>query len=256
MQKKQQYIKKKNLISKQLGIFFNPKNNIIIFDIGACEGLDSIKYSLQFPNSKIYSFEPLKGNIEIIKKNLVEYKIKNVNIVDKALSNKVSKEFFYVSSASAEKNEPDWNYGNKSSSLYEPNKELIQKHYKWLQFKKKIEVETTTIYEFCINKNIQTIDFIHMDVQGAELNVLDGAKKILNNILLIWLEVENIELYKNQPLKKEIENFMHQWGFKKLVDTVNYISGDQLYINKKLYIQKYGHTKFYKNFIKTKFRTK
>ena len=71
-----------------------------------------------------------------------------------------------------------------------------------------------------------------MDVQGAELMVLKGAQSILSRIGAIWLEVESVELYKGQPLKNVIELFMKKSGFVKLVDTVNDIAGDQLYVSR------------------------
>jgi hypothetical protein len=61
--------------------------------------------------------------------------------------------------------------------------------------------------------------------------VLKGAGTMLKNIRMIWMEVEAIELYKDQPLKNEVEEFMARNGFIKLKDTVDNISGDQLYIN-------------------------
>jgi hypothetical protein len=61
--------------------------------------------------------------------------------------------------------------------------------------------------------------------------VLEGAGSFLKNIKLIWMEVEAVELYKNQPLKNDVERFMQKNNFINILDTVNEVAGDQLYAN-------------------------
>src|ERR1017187_5671711 len=85
-------------IKEELFRYFSTDKVINIFDIGSCEGEDSIKYSLMFPNSKVYSFEPLKSNFEKAKKNIENYQLKNIYLFNEALSNKVGETDFYVSS--------------------------------------------------------------------------------------------------------------------------------------------------------------
>jgi precorrin-6B methylase 2 len=46
---------------------FNPK---VIFDIGANLGQSAIKYSKEFPNAKIYSFEPVDSTYTLLKRNV------------------------------------------------------------------------------------------------------------------------------------------------------------------------------------------
>lgn len=85
--------------------------------------------------------------------------------------------------------------------------------------------------KYVADKNIKSIDFAHIDVQGAELMVLEGAGSFLQNVKLIWMEVEAVELYKNQPLKNDVEAFMKKNNFINILDTVNSVAGDQLYAN-------------------------
>jgi hypothetical protein len=49
------------------------------------------------------------------------------------------------------------------------------------------------------------------------------------------MEVEAKPLYKDQPLKEDVEEFMTSRGFAKRLDTVGSISGDQLYVNTRFY---------------------
>jgi FkbM family methyltransferase len=227
-----EYIKYELPHQKKLLQLFDQNASLVIFDIGACECLDSIRYSLLFPNSEVYAFEPLPKNIESGKAYIEQYNRTNITLTQVALSNQEGTAKFFVSSGRPqhEKSSEDWDFGNKSSSLLQPDKTL--EAHDWLKFHEKIEVKTNTLASFCKLNFIESIDFIHMDVQGAELMVLQGATEYLKKVKSIWLEVEKISLYKDQPLKKDIELFMKVNNFVKIMDTVDRVAGDQFYVNK------------------------
>ena len=229
------YLKEPLPFSKQLGKYFSPRENMTIFDIGSCEGEDSIRLKKRFPNASVYTFEPLPDNVAKIKKNFAKYGHPADKIFQIALSDKNAKAEFYVSSGHPDHlpKTDDWDFGNKSSSLLAPKEHT--KTLEWIKFNKNVEVETVRLDTFCIANAVDSIDFIYMDVQGAELLVLEGAGKILQNVKAVWLEVEAIELYDKQPLKNDVEEFMAKHHFVRVMDTVDKISGDQLYIEKKLY---------------------
>ena len=212
--------------------FFNKKDPLIVFDIGACEAEDSIRYADLFPDAAIYAFEPRLDNYQKGQELIRQYNKTNIIFENIALSNKNGTAEFHLSEGEPEslRNDEHWNYGNKSSSLLPPSEEL-KKHTGWLTFEKKIIVQTKTLASYVSEKNISTIDFMHIDVQGAELMVLEGAGSFCNKVKIIWMEVEAIRLYKNQPLKDEVEYFMNNKNFINVLDTVNQVSGDQLYIN-------------------------
>ena len=71
-----------------------------------------------------------------------------------------------------------------------------------------------------------------MDVQGAELLVLQGANKMISKINTIWLEVEKIPLYEDQALKTDIETFLIEHNFECVLNKVNHIAGDQFWVEK------------------------
>lgn len=222
-------------IKLELLRFFKKDEVLVIFDIGACEAEDSIRYANLFPKSKVYAFEPRVDNFAKAKQLVHEYSKKNILLENIALSNENGTAEFYLSEGEPRdlKNNEDWDYGNKSSSLLPPSKEM-KVHAEWLSFNKKIEVKTKRLHDYVSDKNISGIDFMHLDVQGAELMVLQGAGNFLQYVKLIWMEVEQVKLYEDQPVKDDIERFMKSHGFLNILDTVNYLSGDQLYVNKEL----------------------
>ena len=222
---------------KLLLSILDKNENVIFFDIGACEGESSVRYARLFPKATIYTFEPLPSNFELVIKNIKQYKTDTIHPFQLCLSDKVGETIFHVSSGNPENaDEDNWNYGNKSSSLLAPEK--TTEVHSWLKFEEAITVKTTTLKQFCAENNIAHIDFIHMDVQGAELMVLQGAQDFIQHINMIWLEVEAVELYKGQPLKKDVENFMHNNGFIKLEDTVYTTAGDQFWARKEYILTK------------------
>jgi len=208
---------------------------LAIFDIGSCEGEDSIRYARLFPSARIWAIEPLPSNVELIKANLARYGVDRVEVVALALSDSAGRATFHVSSGRPDNAPPDvdWDFGNKSSSLLPPAEHL--RIHPWVHFDKSIEVETDRLDALAQRCGVTTIDYIHMDVQGAELSVLRGAGTLLDSVRVIWTEVEAKPLYQDQPLKGEVERFMRSRGFEKRLDTVGNVCGDQLYVNTRFY---------------------
>lgn len=73
-----------------------------------------------------------------------------------------------------------------------------------------------------------------MDVQGTELMVLAGAENYLSKVKMIWMEVEKVSFIKDSLLKMTLSNYMRKNEFVKIIDTVDNISGDQLYVSRLL----------------------
>jgi methyltransferase, FkbM family len=103
------------------------------------------------------------------------------------------------------------------SSLYPPNEPYLARFNNLpeaanLDFT--VGIETTTLDSFCQTEGIDEIDFLQVDVQGADLQVLEGASHILgSSILGIQIEVAFSELYVNQPLFADVDTYIRKQGF-------------------------------------------
>lgn len=100
-----------------------------------------------------------------------------------------------------------------TGSLYKPNVAVLNKFEQLdsvVQLQAQHAVKTVSIAALA---DLAELDMIKIDVQGAELDVFKGAAQRLDEVLVIWTEVEFIPLYENQPLFSEIEQYLRQRGF-------------------------------------------
>ena len=99
-----------------------------------------------------------------------------------------------------------------------------------VKFIDKIKLSTTRIDTLCKNYNITNINFIHIDIQGAELKALQSCGDILNNVDAINCEVNREQVYQGAPHVSEIDYFLEPYGFlRKYTDWMTRGWGDAIY---------------------------
>ena len=93
--------------------------------------------------------------------------------------------------------------------------------------------KTTTIDKLMEDTNlVGTVDFINIDIQGAELLALKGATKTLENTKSIYLEINDSHVYANCALTHEIDDYLSSFGFKRVEKELwqSHPWGDAFYI--------------------------
>jgi FkbM family methyltransferase len=101
-----------------------------------------------------------------------------------------------------------------TGSLFPPNSPLLKKFQRLAELAIPVaqhQVETTRLDDIA---EIERIDFLKMDIQGAELMALKSAEQKLKDTLVINVEVEFVELYKGQPLFADIDQYLRSQGFQ------------------------------------------
>lgn len=199
--------------------------NPIIFDIGCFNGNFSRK---------------LKKDLKLKKKNFYLFdanpnlKIKEFKYFNEVFSNKIGHRkfnlntFFPSSGSSLKKTIKDdklWNFSRRLITL-KFNKPFV-----------KINVKTNTLDNFCKIKKIKKVDLLKIDVEGSELDVLRGAKKLLNSVNIIQLEILQRKT-KFLHEKKKILILLKKYHFRmikeKIIPSVgilsNSISEDLLFV--------------------------
>ena len=100
-----------------------------------------------------------------------------------------------------------------TSSLYEPNLEGIS-DFEGLAESCKV-VATREVRTVRLDSAVEgPVDLLKLDVQGAELDVLQGAERLLGDVLVIHAEVEFFPLYRQQPLFDELFSFLRSHSFE------------------------------------------
>ena len=183
--------------------------NFNIIEIGALQVQDKKEpfYELldYFPSTKIIGFEIEKEVCDKMNSRARE----GVKYYQYALGKANEKRKLYIT------NHP------MCSSLYKPNEELIKlyNNFEVAYLKEEVEIDTISLDYFIDIHKIGNIDFIKIDVQGAELDIFQGASKTLKNVLKIVCEVEFIPHYENQPLFGDVCNYLieHDLMFNKFL---------------------------------------
>ena len=119
----------------------------------------------------------------------------------------------------------------QSSSVFEFGTHSIM--HPEIVYVDKIQQKTITIDTFFEKNNIDAskYNFWNFDIQGAELLALKGAIKSIQYAKVIYLEVNQNELYKGCGLIGEVDVFLSNYNFKRvLTNMTGWGWGDALYI--------------------------
>lgn len=188
---------------------------ITFFDVGAKDGVTDLKKLASL--TKVYAFE---ANPEEYTKLLHQKH-------DYALCN------FYNEALNDTPGFVEYRIANKASysSMLEFDKQKFQNHLGLMPFydqwtqdfstDKTICIKANTTDEFCRANNISYIDFLKLDTQGSELQILNGSDVLLKQILVIKCEITFIPVYKTQALFSSIDLFLREREFE-FVDCIFY----------------------------------
>lgn len=203
-------------------------SNSIFFEVGSHFGTDTEKMAKTTKN--IHCFDPDPRNTKMFKEVNLPVFLNEI-----AISNYDGTAIFYLSSGNVYEsvygptdndrvNGEDW---SASSSLREPKNHLNK--VPWVKFNSTKEVEVKRIDTYCKEKEIEFIDFIWMDVQGAEDLVIEGMGGMLDKTRFIYTEYDEEELYSGSPaLEKIISLLGENW------DVLEKYDNDVLFYNKKI----------------------
>ena len=196
-----------------------------ILDVGAAVGDTVVKYAELFPNAKIHAFEPFPESFETLHTRFR----RNSNIVlnKQALSDQFGGATMNVNKM------VDTNSMLKSKNIGATSD-------KSCETVGQIYIDTDTLDNYCFRNKIQKIDILKIDVQGFEIEVLNGAHNLLqdNAIKMVFVESYFEQQYVDQPLFHEIAAVLYKWGFvlQDLYDpyfsSSNILWCDALFINK------------------------
>lgn len=178
-------------------------------DVGANKGQFSVLCRYLFPHVRIFAFEPLP---DVARRCAIALGDARAQIYAHALGSRDSKSEFYVTERS------------DSSSLLRPG--TAQERAYGSRVAAAINVDVRRLDHVITSGDIERPALMKLDVQGAELDVLEGCGALLDNIDHIYLEGSFVDLYEGQPLITDIVRFLDRRGFAlRGIYNTSYTSG-------------------------------
>jgi len=178
----------------------------LIFDLGAHLGETAVLYAEKFPQAAIHSFEPSPKTFLALQAALKAYP--NVRPVNIALGDAMGTRTLHMNQSSGTDSLLSSAGQCSDAAMAELTKTVVE-----------VPVTMQTLDEYCRANDVQFIDLLKMDVQGFELHVLQGARRLLaeHAIALIYTEVSFESFYEGQPFFHEVYTRLIDQGFQ-LVD--------------------------------------
>ena len=163
----------------------------VVIDGGAYEGHWAVDFLEVFPNAKILMIEAQEDKREALEKICEQH-----TCID-----------FYIGLLSSEDNKALSFLQNETASHIEEHiAEDSAYAYQLLK--------TITLDSLLATKNLGLVNFLKLDVQGHEAEVIKGSIKTLGNVEFCLLEVTLLELAINSVLFIDIINQMNELGFQ------------------------------------------
>lgn len=160
----------------------------VIYDVGANIGIASLHLATLYPDARVYGFEPLPPNYEVCVLNF---------------QNLPQAEAFL------------WAVGSRSEvTAFECNEDPRGGHLQatpcnpHLQPQKRIDVQVYSIADLIQVQKLEPPEFLKIDVEGAELEVLRGMGEAVQSVKRIFVETHG------PTLKEECLKWMREHGFK------------------------------------------
>ena len=202
---------------------------MILFDVGAHHGQDSLNVTQHNPDVICYAFEPTPELARLLRiaaeaRNMKE----RYHVFEHAISDFDGEADFHMVEGDT-----------GSASLNEFSDNLSETWPGRNDFKvrgsKKVNVYRLDTWLPIFASDVTQIDHLHIDAQGCDLAVLKGLGEKLSMVQSGVVEVpqsEKVSLYKGQHTKQEAIDFLEQNGF--VIDKVtSQVNEDNLYFVRK-----------------------
>lgn len=182
---------------------------LVVFDIGSHNGWDGFRIKQKYPQAKVIAIEADKRLYD----KMIGHKFcKGIDVYNYAVCDKDGDVLFYHNNGARK----------GAGSILKPTQNILK--FEGMSFSEPEKVPCTRLDTFCTNNNIQSIDVIHMDIQGAEYEALVGLGSLRPR--MIFLEVTNSKIYENIKPAKDI---LLSLNYTKIpVDDITL--GDELWI--------------------------
>jgi len=171
------------------------KDDSIVFDIGANIGYYSIVAANKAKHGEVHAFEPISSTFHALQQNIILNNLKNVIVNQNGVSNAPGIYDYYISSTD-----------NSGMSGMQPS-ENFSGHIE--------KIQTITIDQYSTDRNLSSVDFVKIDIEGNELNALMGMKNTLTKFKpVLFIEILNEHLTNYHATADDVFEYLNPMGYQ------------------------------------------
>lgn len=187
----------KNLGQKLEYRIVMPEAKVMVY-AGACKGEKLGTYVRYMPNAKIYCIEPVEENLERLRINLEQIKVKDPN----AINVEIVKAAVWVAA------------GKKELRIYKSSFQhsFYEKLNRIKDYRETREVDTIDFAEYL--KQFESVDYLRMDIEGAEYPVLIRCfeQGVMDRVKYLNIELHAHKIPLVKGLDAKLNNYLISWG--------------------------------------------
>ncbi len=168
----------------------------VMLDVGGNIGTSALFYDKLNPRAKIYCFEPHTATFNRAKENLQLNNNINIRLLNQGLGDKQSELKLYE----VNPNNPGMN-------------RIIKGEHEFPY----TVIDIDTVDHFMEKENLQSLDFIKIDVEGFESAVLKGGVDSISKYKpVLFIELDDDNLRENDSSAREMITFINSMGYHKI----------------------------------------
>lgn len=155
------------------------KDGDVFFDVGANIGLFSLYLKQIYPKLECHLFEPFPTLYKCLNLTVKNSKIENFHVSNFALCNENKELEFFVDTFN------DGGHSLKSESISHRSKKG-----------ESVKAQGKKLDSFIVENNISRLDFIKVDIQGAEIEFLKGARESIKKLrpkMMVEINNDNLQ---------------------------------------------------------------
>ena len=210
------------------------KDGDVVFDVGANIGIFGVRAMQKAKNVRVYCFEPIPDIVKVLSKNAVLHGNGYMHVLPYGISNdNTNATFTYfpntpaLSTLHPQQWEADPTAFQRAVKGTMRNPPENMRWMKWIPLmfsgiiakqlvkgKKMVSCELKTLSSIIESQNIQKIDLLKIDCEGAEWDVLTGIKEA------DWFKIKSIviEVHDTENRVQKVKELFSQKGFTRIID--------------------------------------
>jgi FkbM family methyltransferase len=191
----------------------------VVFDVGANIGSVTLAAARSFPNAHIYSFEPVSATYKMLCENIKNYSGR-ITAYNFGFFNVSKRLDIHITSLHGASSILDQSLNHKSAHphIRETGTETIQVY---------------TLDSFMADKALDRIDIVKIDVEGTELEVIEGGRETFRNkVDNVFIELSFLRKDRESPYWVEICKLLYDLGFMliNVYDVARYVEDGKQYV--------------------------